>query len=93
MVLNFRGSFDPRIFFLTVDGYKIWTSAWCVESTTRYRESQVLLAVTLWLSRVVVDWTFTSVGIRVFYFNSEIFPIYGSTKPQLTTAYNVYGES
>ena len=44
------------------------TSAWCVlsvESTTRYRERQISLAVTLWLSRVVVDWTFTSVGVDV----------------------------
>ena len=72
---------------------------------TRYRENQVSLVVTLWLSGVVVDRTFTPGGvdvcaclfvdhccinvfIRVFnfrgwsqprnYFNSEIFPIYGS---------------
>ena len=67
MVLNFRGSFDPRIFF-NVFTVTICTSAWCVlsvESTTRYRESQVSLAVTLWLSRVVVDWTCTSVGVDV----------------------------
>ena len=36
-----------------------------VESTTSYWESQVLLAVTLWLSGVVVDRTFTSVGVDV----------------------------
>ena len=30
--------------------------------TTKYQESQLLLVVTLWLSGVVVDWTFTSGG-------------------------------
>ena len=43
-------------------------SAWSVcsvESTTRYRESQVLLAVTLWLSGVVIDQTFTLAGVDV----------------------------
>ena len=44
MLLNFHGSFDPQN-LLTVDG-----QAWCVpsvESTTRYCESQVSLAVML----------------------------------------------
>ena len=49
---------------LTVDGYNI-TSTWGVSSvqpTTRYWESQVSLAVTLWLSGEVIDWTFTLGG-------------------------------
>ena len=36
-----------------------------VQSTTRYWESQISLAVMLWLSRVVVNRTFTSGGVNV----------------------------
>ena len=48
---KFRGSFNPQKFF-NVDGYNM-------------NENQVSLAVTLWLSRVVVDRTFTSGGLDV----------------------------
>ena len=46
----------------------IWTIAWSVlnvQSATKYRENQVSLAVTLWLSVVVIDRTFTSEGVDV----------------------------
>ena len=46
----------------------MWTSAWSapsVSSATRYQENQVSLAVTLWLSGVVIDRTFTSGGVEV----------------------------
>ena len=50
--------------FLMVDGYNIYIcmSAWSVSSvysTTRYRESQVSLAV-------VIDWTFTLRGLDIY---------------------------
>ena len=63
MVLNLRGSFDLQ--WLTVT---ILMNAWSIPSiwfTTRYRESQLSLTITLWLSGVVVDWTFTSGGVEM----------------------------
>ena len=53
--------------FLTVDGYNMderleRPSVWY---TTWYQESQVSLAVTLWMSGVVVDSTFTLEGVDV----------------------------
>ena len=76
-VKNFRGVKFSRFcsireIFLTVDGYDVDESAWRVSgvySTTRYQENQVLLAV---YSRRLPR--------PQNYFNSEIFPIYGSLK-------------
>ena len=56
MVLNLPGFIDQRN-FLMVDSYN---RSEHLESITRHQKSQVLLAVTLWLSGVVVNQKFTS---------------------------------
>ena len=87
----------------------IWTGAWSIVSvlyTTRYQESQVLLAVTLWLSGIVVNRTFTLGGVDVHtclfvnhhhafvrvlnFLDSENFAIYGSLHTLIDSYKSIY---
>ena len=55
-------------FVVTVDGYKMNKCLECFlvfSQLPRYRESQLSLVITLWLSGVVVDWKSTSGGVDI----------------------------
>ena len=64
-MINFRGLFIPQN-FLMVDSYMMDKR---LERSCRLVyypvESQLSLVVTVWLSGVVIDWTFTLGGVDV----------------------------